>query len=267
MDLLIAALSAAVLVSPARESGREPVLRSIRVGAEAGASIVVIEADGPLPLPSVGVLGRPPRIYLDFPDVIPSTHGTAAELDPLVLRVRVALHQRLPVVTRVVIDLTKTAPHRVEAGGRERGRLTVVVGPSAGAASQATRARPPRARSVDPGGEAIAAALSRLERLRPLLLAIDARLDVPAEALRAGISEWEAIRQTLALVRPRAAVASTHETLTKVCVLGSTAANTRLDAQQDSDAARAWNAASAAAGALILLDRTASALTMPLVAK
>ena len=88
----------------------------------------ILSADGALPSPKVGVLTDPPRIYLDFPDVAAATDGTRVDGDVLVRGVRVAINQSQPLLTRVVIDLARPAPHRIEAGLRDSGQLTIVVG-------------------------------------------------------------------------------------------------------------------------------------------
>src|SRR5258706_16384516 len=56
-----------------------PILRAVRVdaGASGGATAVILEADGPLPVPVSGALDGPPRIYLDLNGVRP---GTAVRL-------------------------------------------------------------------------------------------------------------------------------------------------------------------------------------------
>jgi len=206
--------------------------------------MVVIEADGPLPLPRVGVLGDPPRIYLDFAGVTAGTPGTALQAEGLVRRVRVGRYQPDPPITRVVLDLAQVAPHRLDARERERGLVKVMVGP---ALAQAAAER---------DGAVVLDALGQLERLRPLLAAIDSRTDMPEVSLRAAIGEFDAIRRTLAPIRSGGA----QEALMKVCALATAAATARIEAQQHADPARAWNAASAAAGALILLDRARSLL-------
>lgn len=250
------------------------VLRSVRLdAASSGPPIVVIEATGPLPRPQVGVLDGPPRIYLDFPGVTAETSGTPPQADGLIRRVRVALHQPQPAVTRVVIDLTQTTTHRVDAEEREEGRIKIVIGiapppgtpapvkasvsPPAPVKAPASPPAPSPAEDVAGRDRAVAlAALEQLERMRPLLSSIDSRADMPEATLRAAITEFESLRQMVAPLRPQ----PSQEALTKVCVLGMTAAAARILAQNNADPSRAWNAASAAAGALIMLDRASSDL-------
>jgi hypothetical protein len=271
MHLLIAAMTIAALV-PGQAPARGAVLRSVQVVAEPGGTRVVIEAEGRLPVPSVGVLESPPRIYLDFQDVTPRTRGTSAEEDPLVRRVRVALHEQQPVLTRVVIDLTKPAAHELDVSARALGRVVIVAKLPAGSpVTGQPRSQPrqvPRTASPPPAAAAgvlrqraaASDALGRLHGLRPLLAAIDRRDELPEEQLLAGTEEFGRVRESLTAVRAPGPLASIYEVLTTVCALGVTAADTRLAAQRREDAAAAWNAASAAAGALLLLDRAGAEL-------
>jgi hypothetical protein len=306
--------------------GSAAVLRSVRVSAEAGASVVVIEADGPLPTPVVGVVETPPRIYLDFDQVTPATRGLAATGDPLVRRVRIALNRSQPPVTRVVIDLTKAAQYRIEADASDLRRVTVIVGAASDAggppAAQppapppqtetpqgpppppAPQARPaaepiapaaapppapappppPPARAVSLSPPAFdfvpstsrapakdverylrqaSVALDHLDRLRPLLTSLDAQSVIPEERLRTGVEGFEAARRVLAVIEPPPALRSTHDLFKTASVLGAMSARTRLATAPGDDATGVWTAASAAAGALLLLDRARAELGPP----
>jgi hypothetical protein len=272
-------------------------VRLIDVGD--GQTSVLLSADGALPSPEVGVLTDPPRIYLDFLDVAAATEGIRVNGDLLVRGVRVAVNPSRPLVTRVVIDLARPAPYRIDAGLRASGQLTIVVGvpqtePPKAAAPAAAPAvvpavpaaapaalRPPEAgepaaraaRSPEFARAAGATAvqtpakdvaeylrrasslLERLERLRPLLVSLDAVATLPTEQLKAAAEEFESIRQALAAVVPPRTLAATHELFRDVCVLGAASATARVAPAAPDDSTRAWNAAAAAAGAIMLLDR------------
>ena len=123
-----------------------PSLQTVRLVVGDGATSIILSADGALPAPKVGVLTDPPRIYLDFLDVAAATDGVRGDGDPRVRGVRVAVNQSRPLVTRVVIDLAQPSPHRLEAGRRDTGQLTLVVGvPTAPAGAPPTRPKPPPA--------------------------------------------------------------------------------------------------------------------------
>ncbi len=90
-------------------------VRSITVlPAADGSARVVIEADGALSPAESDVLNGPPRIYFDFPGLLPADRGAEVTDSPAIRRVRVALHSSEPRVTRVVIDLVRPTTHRIE---------------------------------------------------------------------------------------------------------------------------------------------------------
>ena len=268
------------------------VVRSVRLAPGWGDVAVIVEADGPLPSPAVGILGGSPHIYLDFPNVTTATAGILVEGHPVVRGVRVAVNQAQPPVTRVVIELARAAPHRIEAGGRERGELTVVVDapaatesapavpdaqamsspapvspaparvaavpPSASGSREATARAP--AKDVERYLQQASSALDRLEQLRPLLASLDALKPLSGVHLKAAAGEFESIRQALAATEPPKTLKATHDLFCTVCVLGALSATARLEAVARGDSAGAWNAASAAASAMMLLDRARAEL-------
>ena len=288
------------------QTGAVPMLRAVRVDAEAsgGATTVILEADGPLPVPLSGAVDGPPRIYLDLNGVRPGTSVRLAEPGALVLRARVALHTANPISTRVVLDLSRPTPYRIDSSGRAQGRLTIVLGvppsapapappqvqthtqttippratPSPSAATPSAAAPPvlaprapaapapspsvpgfaaaPRRRAVgaDPYVAQIAVALGRLQALRPVLSSIDRRAEQPAGDLTAAAAEFDAVARVLAAIKPPASRGTTHGLFLRACALGARASRMRLDSSRTGDSASGWNAASAAAGALIMLD-------------
>lgn len=330
------------------------ILTSVQVLRDGRTALVSIEADGPLPLPATGMLDSPPRFFLDFPGVIAGTRGTAGDGPPLVSRVRVALHSASPPVTRVVIDLARPQPVKVEAEGREAGRIRVVVGgpgeaarpevaappreapptpalipvpplppetpakspppsesparPQDPAASRSVRApapatlqpqpslpRPERSNAdppptkADPAAarpdpakaapppvyaagpshagakpaqpeidrykEQISVALNQLRGRRTLLSLIDQQDPKPPDGLGAARAEFSAVIRSLAGARPAATMLPTHDVLVRAASLALMATTLRDDLGGRADPTTIRNASSAAAGALLLLDR------------
>jgi hypothetical protein len=250
-----------------------PSLQTVRlVDVGNGEASVMLSADGALPSPDIGVLADPPGISLDFRDVGAATEGMRVNGDLLVRGVRVAVSQSQPPVTRVVIDLARPAPHRIEADLRASGQLTIVVGarlavagepasraartPELVRAAGATAARAP-AKDVAEYLQRVSAllVLERLERLRPLLVSLDALGALPEAQLKAAAVEFVSIRQALATITPPRTLAATHGLFRDVCVLGAASAAARVSTAAPDDSTRAWNAAAAAAGAIMLLDR------------
>ena len=271
------------------QGGAVPVLRTIRVVAEASGetTTVVLEANGPLPAPLTGALDGPPRIYLDLNGVRPGPAVRLAEAGTLVLRARVALHSANPVSTRVVLDLSQPSPYRIDSSGLAQGRLIIVLGASSSAPAAApspslvqNQARtttpapatsspsvsgPPAARQRRASGDdayvaQVSVALGRLQALRPVLASIDRRAEQPAGDLTVAAAEFDAVARILAAIRVPASRDTTQGLLLRTCALGARASRMRLDSTQTGDSASGWNAASAAAGALMMLDSASTDL-------
>ena len=105
-------------------------VRSVRLdkASPPGTATVVVESNGgPLPEPESGAPLNPPRIYLDFAGVLATT-VVQPESDPIVSRIRVAEHTASPLVTRVVVNLNKPMPYRIDASARTQGRVVLIIG-------------------------------------------------------------------------------------------------------------------------------------------
>ena len=298
------------------QSARGPVpsvIRSVRTEtAKDGSTTIVVEATAALPEPSAGVAATPPpRIYLDFTDVLPELNLQPVAPTDTVKAVRVAEHSASPLVTRVVINLVKATAYRVDSSARAQGRVAVVLGaPSSGAAAppattgqakpsapatatpspktppatappSAAAQPPPRASPTTPGaapnpgsqpsapsaaprrsdaaenqyGVRISSALVRLHALRPLLEAIDRRADSIPGDLNAAAAEFDSIGKLLSGIKPPASREGTHALLLRTCTLGARAVGMRQEASATKDAAKGWDAASAAAGAMMMFDK------------
>ncbi len=246
-------------------------LRSIRVepAGQDGTTRVIIESNDVLPDPGGEALTDPPRIYLDFNGISPLRTVDPISPNPVVARVRVAEHSASPLVTRVVIDLIEAAAYRIDTSARARGRVVVIIGgpprpiridvpPTAQSRELATglpaaRRDQPAARPVSAEtlyAQRVAAALVRLHALKPLLEAIDRRADsVPGDLNGAG-KEFDDVAKLLERIKPPPARTSTHALLIRTCTLGARAARLR-----ESSAVDSWEPASAAAGALLMLER------------
>jgi len=92
-------------------------LRAVRASRRGGDVVVALVGNGVLKASSVSESqDAPPRVVLDFEGI------AAASAVPAVLgvdqadvtRVRVALNSRTPLVTRVVVDLKRKAPYRID---------------------------------------------------------------------------------------------------------------------------------------------------------
>jgi AMIN domain-containing protein len=281
--------------SPEQTAGRIQVtLRAVTVARSADGATVVVEANGPLPQPASGSADSPPRIYLDFTDVMPGQTVPATAENPLVRRVRVAEHSSSPVVTRVVIDLAQTTAYRIDSSSATHGRIVVLLAntvpvarPPAQAppATQASPAKPqppaqtaptvassvressPAAQATAPSpsaqraavekayGVRVSATLVRLYALRPVLESIDRQVDPLPSNVDGAVSEFEAIGKLLSAIKPPPSREGTHALLQRACTMGARAVRMRQDVSRPNDPTTVLNAASAAAGALMMLDR------------
>ncbi|HEX2453825.1 MAG TPA: hypothetical protein VHI99_08985 [Vicinamibacterales bacterium] len=108
-----------------------------------------------------------------------------------------------------------------------------------------------------------ASPLRRLHDLLPFLEAIDRRSLVPIESLEAAAKELRDIREELLAVLPPRTVKPTHDVLSRGCALALQAISARLDSAQNGNAVGDWNTASAAAGAIMLIQRGRAELGQP----
>ncbi len=275
------ALVAGVVVHAGAAPREEPgtVIRSVQTAAGSGALAVTIHADGPLPSPLVGVLDGPPRLYLDFSGVGLRLDSPPAAAGAGVRGIRATLHQPSPPVVRVVLDLDAQIPHRIDASARALGTVTVFLGDPAAAApptssAVSTPAAPaaasppaaaaapalPRSKAAERYVNQVSTALGRLNALRPSIAAIASdAAPSPADLLSVAV-ELDAIRGTLRTLKAPASLATTHDLLMRFCALAFRAAHLRIDPGLGGDPEALRNAASAAAGALIVLDRASQDL-------
>jgi hypothetical protein len=228
-------------------------IRSARVEPLSGSGIatIVIEASGELPEPQSGRASDPPRIYLDFTGVLPLRVVEPVSPNPVLTRIRVAQHSTSPLVTRLVLDLIGESTYRIDVSARTEGRIVVLLRPSSPASS------PTRASGVSTDMQYtlhVSVTLVRLDALRPLLEAIDRRTARLPGDLDAALKEFDDAAKLLTAIKPPSSRTSTHALLLRTCTLGARAVRLRQTAIGQ-DAAPSWEAASAAAGALLMLDR------------
>lgn len=307
------------------------VVRSVQIAVRGGLTIAIIEADGPLPLPTSGTVDGPPRIYLDLIGVTPRSAGlTRLPGGGSVRGVRMALNAIDPHVTRVVLDLTQPTAFRINTEELESGRLGIIFGtesstardaaapaatvpppaatfPGSSTSSPAGALTAPPALAAPPGtgpvteaqlaggaglpspappnparrnlptetvipdlrlppGEAEAyrrqlqSVLERIESRRRVVESIDKAEAVPVEVLEFTASEFRDLRRILGAFKPSDALRTTHDLLAVSCNLASTATSLQIEATRHNDAEARRNAPSAAAGALMLLDRACARL-------
>jgi hypothetical protein len=277
--------------APANQGQAPIILKNAAISPSARGTIVTLEASARLPPPVVGTLDSPPRVFLDFYGVRPAALSARFPGSGVVTAVRFILNTREPPVTRVFIDLRKMASYVIESAQGDAARLRIVLSSANGPAKpEATPppappvasprpAAPPRneeppRRSPGPEPEPpktsandlktyrsqASESLQRLIDLRPLLASIDRRAAISVDSLQLAVEEFRDIRaEVLALDAPRP-FRGTHDMLLRACALALQAANTRLEAVRTANTNAEWNAASAAAGAIMLIDRARAEL-------
>ncbi len=134
--------------APAKAAERPAVateLRSVRVEQVDGGYAVTLAGNGALPGASVGEADLPSRLLLDFRRVsVGSAPAVTDVQNEHIDRVRVAIHSRNPLITRVVIDLTRRLPFTIEQRGDEvRVLLKPLVDTTAVAPPAANRTEAP----------------------------------------------------------------------------------------------------------------------------
>lgn len=139
--------------TPAPETTVIPATRLEAVVAKhvTDKTTVTLTANGQLTPANVSeVSGKPRRLVLDFQNV--ASRAAAQDVkSPLVHRVRVAIHTREPLLTRVVMEIDDRATYHVERGGDAARELAVVFEPAHGAS---TMLLTPPAASMPVGPEA-----------------------------------------------------------------------------------------------------------------
>src|SRR4029450_3449240 len=168
----------------------------------------------------------------------------------------VAQHSASPLVTRLVLDLLQEATYRVDVSARAEGRGVVLV------RAQSSGSLPSRASGTSGDMQytlRVSATLVRLHALRPLLEAIDRRTATLPGNLDAALKEFDDVAKLLTTIKVPSSRTSTHALLLRTCTVGARAVRMRRGAM-DQEGAPSWEAASAAAGALLMLERASTDL-------
>lgn len=133
--------------------------------------------------------------------------------------------------------------------------------PAHGRPSATSTAAP--AKDIERYRRQISPALDRLRLQQPLLNSLDIAEDQTVDRVQLAVEEFERLRQELIGIKPPDSLRSQHDMLIQSTVLALMATRLRLEAFRTSDPATLRNAASAAAGATLLLDRVCADLGCP----
>ena len=133
-------------------------LRSIESHVDADGVAVILEGNGRLVPRNVHETGAPDdRVVLDFHGLTPSVRTVTDVGRGNVERVRVAVNSRDPLVTRVVVDLARRTPYRIEPLRTDGRRIRVVFADDAAVTTAAAEPAPARVPVPPPAVDAMAA--------------------------------------------------------------------------------------------------------------
>jgi hypothetical protein len=122
---------------------------------------------------------------------------------------------------------------------------------------------PPPAKDVERYRRQISPSLDRLRLQEPLLTSLDSAESQAVDRVQLAVEEFERLRAELAGIKPPDSLRAQHDMLIQSTTLALMATRLRLEAFRTSDPATLRNAASAAAGATLLLDRVCADLGCP----
>jgi len=113
---------------PVAPGPASPALTTVSVQALNGAVRITLSGRGPL-VPAAPIEPEaPPRLVLDFPGVVHTAPAMTNIGGREVVRVRIARFSTSPLVTRVVFDLARRLPYRLDTTGQAEGRVVVLIG-------------------------------------------------------------------------------------------------------------------------------------------
>jgi hypothetical protein len=116
-------------------------------------------------------------------------------------------------------------------------------------------APPPSSREIEKYRALAGNVLDRLKLQMPLLETMQSETDDMVSRMPAALEEFDRLRDELAAMKPPEATRAQHDMLLQAARLASTAARVRMEAVQSDNAGLRRNAASAAAGAVLMLER------------
>jgi|WetSurMetagenome_2_1015567.scaffolds.fasta_scaffold14519_5 polysaccharide biosynthesis/export protein len=116
-------------------------LTAVRVEDGGGTVRIILEANAALPVPKIRELKSPDRIVLDLANVRPRVAASTPVGAHGVDRIRVGIFSSTPLVTRVVIDLSRPLPMGIDATALESGRMALII--NSQAPEPAPRPSPP----------------------------------------------------------------------------------------------------------------------------
>lgn len=156
-----------------------------------------------------------------------------------------------------------TPPSETRATPEAAKPATTPTSPPVPATTYAALGPPPPPADLERYRKFAWGALDRMRLQQPLLMSLDAGEPQNADRIQMAVAEFERLRQDLAAIKPPETLAIYHSMLVQSSTLGLMAFTLRFDAFRTGDENTTRNAASAAAGAILLLDRACGVLKCP----
>jgi type IV pilus assembly protein PilQ len=143
--------SAEAAGSTVRMNGPSTVIRDLTVTRRGTATAVTLLGSGPLKAMSIEpARDNPHRIVLSFANVTAALANTTNVGQGPVERVSIGLDPKTPLVTQVVMELSRVAPYRVEPAADGQSLTVLFEDPIAQSAAVLASARPPLAAAPAP---------------------------------------------------------------------------------------------------------------------
>lgn len=239
---LVAGLASLAVDRVYTAAAPENVLRQLVVEAETGRVVIRLRATHDL-AGTLKAIDAPSRVFVDLAGVRPDVSRSTAVGLGAVRQIRVALNQAHPLVTRVVVDLSQSAPYQLERGTSPR-ELRLVIrsgreGPAAGPSAA-------YAGWFQPTLDVVGRLLDQTSKLT---------LDSPAGQTESVRRDWERALQSIHAQTPPAERRVDHALLLEAARLGRIAAHNRSDATR-----LLADALAGEAGARLLLVQAQSAM-------
>ena len=178
-------------------------------------------------------IGVPPyRVFVDFASIVPDVNPVTLVGRGSVDRIRVALNQSNPPVTRVVIDLSRRSTYRVERDPN-RAEFRIIVGADPSATASSTRVEPAERSGAassppSPVVEHYATWFTRVtQQIESLLLSASPTFhgEESDKISAASGLDWQTIRHEVELVTAPPSLQEAHDLLLTTVNLGQMGAD------------------------------------------
>jgi hypothetical protein len=256
---------------PLRTPSSDPRILRVRVAlhrASPPTTRVVIDLAEPLPH-HVELL--PQRLVMRF-GLAPATDATAAAAVPLAMpAMNGPSIPRVPTLPPASPPPPSTTPIPAVPADPLALSAAVPTAPPSPPAPPSASARPayrvvgppPLPRDIEKYKLTAGSAIDRLRLQQPLIESVDSPSSMQEDRLQLALNELDRIQKELAAVEPPESVRNQHELFVQAARLGFMALTLRMESSKSPDPSAARNAAAAAAGAVLTLDRACADIGCP----